>query len=45
VTLNAICPGDIDDERIHENAKFMAETTGQSMSDILKTLRRQCVAH
>jgi 3-hydroxybutyrate dehydrogenase len=31
VTVNAICPGDIDDERSHENAKLMAETTGQSI--------------
>jgi NAD(P)-dependent dehydrogenase (short-subunit alcohol dehydrogenase family) len=36
VTVNAICPGYVDDERTHENAKIMAEKTGKSVSDILK---------
>jgi NAD(P)-dependent dehydrogenase (short-subunit alcohol dehydrogenase family) len=36
VTVNAICPGYIDDERTHENAKIMAEKTGKSVDDILK---------
>ena len=36
VTVNAICPGYIDDERTRENAKLMAEKTGKSASDILK---------
>jgi NAD(P)-dependent dehydrogenase (short-subunit alcohol dehydrogenase family) len=36
VTVNAICPGYIDDERTRENAKIMAEKTGKSASDILK---------
>ena len=36
VTVNAICPGYIDDERTRENAKTMAEKTGKSIDDILK---------
>ena len=36
VTVNAICPGYIDDERTRENARIMAEKTGKSASDILK---------
>lgn len=36
VTVNAICPGYIDDERTRENAKIMAEKTGKSVADILK---------
>jgi|SRR5687768_665100 NAD(P)-dependent dehydrogenase (short-subunit alcohol dehydrogenase family) len=36
VTVNAICPGYVDDERTRENAKMMAEKTGKSASDILK---------
>ena len=36
VTVNAICPGYINDERTRENAKIMAEKTGKSASDILK---------
>ena len=36
VTVNAICPGYIDDERTQENAKLMAEKTGKSVGDVLK---------
>lgn len=36
VTVNAICPGYIDDERTRENAKIMAEKTGKSVGDVLK---------
>ena len=36
VTVNAICPGYIDDERTHENAQLMAEKTGKSAQDILR---------
>jgi NAD(P)-dependent dehydrogenase (short-subunit alcohol dehydrogenase family) len=36
VTVNAICPGYVDDERTRQNAKIMAEKTGKSVSDILK---------
>jgi NAD(P)-dependent dehydrogenase (short-subunit alcohol dehydrogenase family) len=36
VTVNAICPGYIDDERTRDNAKVMAEKTGKSVNDILK---------
>jgi len=35
VTVNAICPGYVDDERTHENAKIMAEKTGKSVGEIL----------
>jgi len=35
VTVNAICPGYVDDERTHENAKMMAEKTGRSIGEIL----------
>jgi NAD(P)-dependent dehydrogenase (short-subunit alcohol dehydrogenase family) len=36
ITVNAICPGYIDDERTHENAKLMAEKTGKSVQEILQ---------
>jgi NAD(P)-dependent dehydrogenase (short-subunit alcohol dehydrogenase family) len=36
VTVNAICPGYVDDERTRENARVMAEKTGKSVDDILK---------
>ncbi|MBM2803662.1 MAG: family oxidoreductase [Deltaproteobacteria bacterium] len=36
VTVNMICPGYIDDERTHENARVMAQKTGKSVDDILK---------
>jgi NAD(P)-dependent dehydrogenase (short-subunit alcohol dehydrogenase family) len=36
VTVNAICPGYIDDDRTRENAKIMAEKTGKRVEDILK---------
>jgi NAD(P)-dependent dehydrogenase (short-subunit alcohol dehydrogenase family) len=36
VTVNAICPGYIDDERTRDNAKVMAEKTGKSIEDIIK---------
>jgi NAD(P)-dependent dehydrogenase (short-subunit alcohol dehydrogenase family) len=36
VTVNAICPGYLDDERTRENAKIMAKKTGKSVGDILK---------
>jgi NAD(P)-dependent dehydrogenase (short-subunit alcohol dehydrogenase family) len=36
VTVNAICPGYLDDERTHENARVMAEKTGKKVGDILK---------
>ncbi len=36
VTVNAICPGYVDDERTRENARVMAEKTGKSIDDILK---------
>jgi len=35
VTVNAICPGYVDDERTRENARVMAEKTGKSVDDIL----------
>jgi NAD(P)-dependent dehydrogenase (short-subunit alcohol dehydrogenase family) len=36
ITVNAICPGYIDDERTRENARVMAEKTGKSAADILR---------
>jgi NAD(P)-dependent dehydrogenase (short-subunit alcohol dehydrogenase family) len=36
VTVNAICPGYIDDERTRENARAMAEKTGKTLDDIIK---------
>src|SRR5947207_12107305 len=36
VTVNAMCPGYVDDERTRENARRMAERTGKSIEDILK---------
>ena len=36
VTVNAICPGYVDDERTRENAKLMAARTGKSAEDILR---------
>jgi NAD(P)-dependent dehydrogenase (short-subunit alcohol dehydrogenase family) len=35
VTVNAICPGYIDDERTHENAEIMAQRTGKSAAEVL----------
>lgn len=36
VTINAICPGYVDDERTRENARIMAEKTGKSADDVVK---------
>lgn len=36
VTVNAICPGYVDDERTRDNARLMADKTGKSIDDILK---------
>src|SRR5262245_26992983 len=36
VTVNAICPGYIDDERTRENARLMAEKTGKSAAAVLR---------
>jgi NAD(P)-dependent dehydrogenase (short-subunit alcohol dehydrogenase family) len=35
ITVNAICPGYVDDERTHENARLMAEKTGKTVEEIL----------
>jgi 3-hydroxybutyrate dehydrogenase len=35
VTVNAICPGYVDDERTHDNARTMAQRTGKSVDDVL----------
>lgn len=35
ITVNAICPGFIDDERTRDNARRMAEKTGKSVEEIL----------
>jgi NAD(P)-dependent dehydrogenase (short-subunit alcohol dehydrogenase family) len=34
--VNAICPGYIDDERTHENAKIMAEKTNRGVDEVLR---------
>ena len=36
ITVNAICPGYVDDERTRENASIMAGKTGKSAAEILK---------
>jgi NAD(P)-dependent dehydrogenase (short-subunit alcohol dehydrogenase family) len=36
VTVNAICPGYLDDERTRDNACVMAEKTGKTVDDIIK---------
>lgn len=36
VTVNAICPGYVDDERTRENAALMAEKTGKSVQEVLQ---------
>ncbi len=36
VTVNAICPGYVDDERTRDNARVMAEKTGKSIDAILR---------
>jgi NAD(P)-dependent dehydrogenase (short-subunit alcohol dehydrogenase family) len=36
ITVNAICPGYINDERTRENARIMAEKTGRSSAEILR---------
>jgi 3-hydroxybutyrate dehydrogenase len=35
ITVNAICPGYIDDERTRDNARRMADKTGKSIEEIL----------
>ena len=36
VTVNAICPGYVDDERTRDNARIMAEQTGKSVDGVLE---------
>jgi len=36
ITVNAICPGYIDDERTHENARIFAQRTGKSIDEVLR---------
>jgi NAD(P)-dependent dehydrogenase (short-subunit alcohol dehydrogenase family) len=36
ITVNAICPGYIDDERTEENAKVFAEKTGKTVAEVLR---------
>jgi NAD(P)-dependent dehydrogenase (short-subunit alcohol dehydrogenase family) len=36
ITVNAICPGYIDDERTEENAKVFAEKTGKTVDEVLR---------
>jgi NAD(P)-dependent dehydrogenase (short-subunit alcohol dehydrogenase family) len=36
ITVNAICPGYVDDERTRDNARIMADKTGKSVDEIVK---------
>src|SRR4029434_1804272 len=36
ITVNAICPGYIDDERTHKSAEIFAATTGKSIDEVLR---------
>jgi NAD(P)-dependent dehydrogenase (short-subunit alcohol dehydrogenase family) len=36
VTVNAICPGYVDDERTRENAEIMAKKTGKGVDEVLQ---------
>jgi NAD(P)-dependent dehydrogenase (short-subunit alcohol dehydrogenase family) len=36
ITVNAICPGYIDDERTEENAKVFAEKAGKTVDEVLR---------
>jgi NAD(P)-dependent dehydrogenase (short-subunit alcohol dehydrogenase family) len=36
VTVNAICPGYVDTESTHENARRMADKTGKEVAEVLK---------
>ena len=44
ITVNAICPGYLDDERTHENARVMAAKIGKNVAEILKLFARQRTA-
>jgi NAD(P)-dependent dehydrogenase (short-subunit alcohol dehydrogenase family) len=45
ITVNAICPGYVDDERTRENAKLMAEKTGKSTQEILQVFAASAPQH
>ena len=40
VTVNAVCPGYVDTERTHDNARLMAEKTGKSVEEVLALFKR-----
>ncbi len=45
VTVNAICPGYIDTELTHKNIGLMAEKTGKSLEDVLKSFTATSPQH
>lgn len=45
VTVNAICPGYVDDERTRENAALMAAKTGKSIEEILDLFAASAPQH
>jgi NAD(P)-dependent dehydrogenase (short-subunit alcohol dehydrogenase family) len=45
VTVNAICPGYVDTERTHDNARLMAEKTGKKVEEVLALFRGSSPQH
>ena len=45
VTVNAICPGYVDDERTHENARIMADKTGKPLGEIIDLFAASAPQH
>ncbi|HEX5605486.1 MAG TPA: SDR family oxidoreductase, partial [Candidatus Binatia bacterium] len=45
VTVNAICPGYVDDERTRENAEIMANTTGKTVHEIVNVFAGSAPQH
>jgi NAD(P)-dependent dehydrogenase (short-subunit alcohol dehydrogenase family) len=45
VTVNAICPGYVDDERTRENAQIMADKTGKPLEEIIELFAASAPQH
>lgn len=45
VTVNAICPGYVDDERTRENAEIMAHNTGKTVHEIIDLFAASAPQH
>jgi len=45
VTVNAICPGYVDDERTRENARIMADKTGKPLGEIIDLFAASAPQH